>query len=811
MTLTEEEDFPHLDDKKKEQIILELKNEIKKQKEIYLYKGQNILDEMNKENDISVEQKNINKNKNELLDNSPKMLTININPEKNPKDNAIFENEEYLNKNINYETNLIFKEINNFILKNNQKINNEKSLLFSFGNDKINDFNELKKLPLQQPKMADLLEKQKIAINSSNNLNISKEDIKKKDYINQINYKKNILFSEISLNNKNQIEINKVNQIKKNNLFNNKSKLKNKIDTSKSIKNTYIRYSKKIKKKNNKVKEQKSANKIEKNFSNINLKKKSVPHNIVPNEKSMEKFKKIQLEINNKFNEEYTFKPNLFKKKNDKETKEERYQRLSRPKSYEIKGNHLIKNEEQKLNAKININNKINPKNVSNRLYKLHQQIRNKKAQIQKIFEEKQMDECTFAPKLNNYSKKIMNRTYSNIHFNERNDNFIKQKKENMIKLCEEIDKKAKEKSIPKINEESKIILANQYNNNYINDINVYNRLYENNYYSNNNINLNENNNDLTDIKLNNKMHGIKGFLERQKIFENLKKENLNRYKQDNMYDNEKNEELTFIPKINSTSDLIVKINSQRMEEDIDDKYKRLYDEAEKIKQKKEELKFLYDSKYDFTPKINELSKIICTNIFYNKDNITNNKIRRRIIKNEIDNECTFKPKCLNNEKYKNIKSNYKYDNNMAEKIQVELNNKNNKINILKSEKLYNYLKECRFAPHINKNISNFNTNDDIYYQSGLKTYINRMEKSKQTKKEQEEREKKIFLTGENWRPKDIKKIPKPFNLSINNNKIKIEKIKEEIKNEEMKECSFKPITNESKTKNIVKKILNEK
>ena len=122
-----------------------------------------------------------------------------------------------------------------------------------------------------------------------------------------------------------------------------------------------------------------------------------------------------------------------------------------------------------------------------------------------------------------------MNRTYNNIHFNERNDNFIKQKKENMIKLCEEIDKETKEKSIPKINEESKIILANQYNNNYINDINVYNRLYENNYYSNNNINLNENNNDLTDIKLNNKMYGIKGFLERQKIFENLKKENLNR------------------------------------------------------------------------------------------------------------------------------------------------------------------------------------------------------------------------------------------------------------------------------------------
>ena len=87
---------------------------------------------------------------------------------------------------------------------------------------------------------------------------------------------------------------------------------------------------------------------------------------------------------------------------------------------------------------------------------------------------------------------------------------------------------------------------------------------------------------------------------------------------------------------------------------------------------------------------------------------------------------------------------------------------------------------------------------------------MEQMERAKQAKKEKEEREKKVFLTGENWKQNNMNMVPKPFKLSKNNNN-KIEKIREEIKNEEMKECSFKPITNESKNKDMVKKLLSEK
>ena len=165
-------------------------------------------------------------------------------------------------------------------------------------------------------------------------------------------------------------------------------------------------------------------------------------------------------------------------------------------------------------------------------------------------------------------------------------------------------------------------------------------------------------------------------------------------------------------------------------------------------------------------------------------------------------------------QKYNYIQSNYKYDNYLSEKIKQEINNKNKKINILKAEQLYNNIKECKFIPEINKNVSNLNINninDDIFYQRGLKKYMDQMERAKQAKKEKEEREKKVFLTGENWNSNKLNMVPKPFNLSKNNNKNKIEKIKEELRNEEIKECSFKPITNESKNKDIVKKLLKEK
>jgi hypothetical protein len=73
------------------------------------------------------------------------------------------------------------------------------------------------------------------------------------------------------------------------------------------------------------------------------------------------------------------------------------------------------------------------------------------------------------------------------------------------------------------------------------------------------------------------------------------------------------------------------------------------------------------------------------------------------------------------------------------------------------------------------------------------------MEKARKAKRDKEEREKEVFVSGENWSRDNLFTIPKPFKLSyqVVDNKKKEEMIKKN-KESELKECTFKPVTNES-------------
>ena len=115
---------------------------------------------------------------------------------------------------------------------------------------------------------------------------------------------------------------------------------------------------------------------------------------------------------------------------------------------------------------------------------------------------------------------------------------------------------------------------------------------------------------------------------------------------------------------------------------------------------------------------------------------------------------------------------------------------------------------ECNFSPEINKKMPNFEENKPIYMK-GMAKYLNQMEKARQAKRDKEQREKEVFLTGEGWSKNNGATVPKPFKLSYQNSQ-KMKNSKKERENEEKKECYFKPKTNESKNREIIKKLLNE-
>ncbi len=108
-------------------------------------------------------------------------------------------------------------------------------------------------------------------------------------------------------------------------------------------------------------------------------------------------------------------------------------------------------------------------------------------------------------------------------------------------------------------------------------------------------------------------------------------------------------------------------------------------------------------------------------------------------------------------------------------------------------------MQECKFHPDIKKDAPNYDVKEPIMMK-GFAKHIEQMEKARKAKRDKEEREKEVFVNGDNWSRDNLITIPRPFKLSYQNadNKNKKDEIFKKTKDYEMKECTFKPSTNES-------------
>ena len=690
----------------------------------------------------------------------------------------------------NYETN--YNNINNNFNYRNQKTkfqnpNKNKSI-------KLNEYNQY-----NNQKNNNQINYQNESINNDN---IYESNIQDNNNINKSNYT-NINYSRYNFDN----PLGYDNDFMKKNI------------TS----NIYTQYQNNIKsfnqnKLNNNINSSDAYTKIKKNKTQQKKFNKS-SDNIFA-QKNREKFLSMKKELEDKFAQEHPFKPKINKsiKKNKNkilnETEQERYNRLSRPKIFDINEKKKKRDlEELKKISELNTikpTYKVNPKEVSNRLYNISNTLKQKKDKIKQSYEESQNKEYSFVPEINPYSKILMDK-YEFKPIYERNEDFEKNKLNNIIKKRQEIEKEQKQLCKPKINSNSKKIVEQQKNvGGYPPYEDIYEKLYRENInkdtknlatrdlkectftpkvnpisnllVSNNNINYNMNNEE-----------NMKDFLERQKMYEDLRKKKLEKNKENNNY------EYTFKPEINSNSDLLVKCNPERFNENQLDKYSRLYQDAQRIKIKKEKLENELNNKYDFTPKINELSKYIGRKPDFDELNLIKEKLPKDEKKEE---EYDFTPELYQNSKYKNIKSNYKNDQGMLSRINEEVQNKKEKIETLQKMKENDDISKFNFTPEINKDMPDFENNKPMYMK-GMARYLNQMEKARQAKRDKEQREKEVFITGEGWNKNNGITVPKPFKLSYQNNPKK-----ENIK-EENKECNFKIKNNENKNREIIKKLLN--
>ena len=412
-------------------------------------------------------------------------------------------NNEYEEGNNDYEENN--NEQNNYLNENQYDYYNNN---FENQNDYENNYNIIQ----NQNKNASIQFNQinnqyKIDNTLYQNKGEENKEINPANY-NKINYSKYNFDNPLGYDNelmKNNIKNYSYNN-KLNREGNEKIKIKNNQDSNPAL----------VNQKKNNIKKNKSKSK---KINNISI------DNILAS-KNREKFNLMKKELEDKFAQDHPFKPKINKKYKSSnkisETEQERYNRLSRPKIFEINEKKRKKDlEELKKISDLNSikpNHKINPKDVSNRLYNLSRELKIKKDKIKKSYDESQNKEYSFTPEINPFSKVLMDK-YEQKPIYERNEDFEKNKTNNIIKLRQEIEKEQKERCKPKINPNSRKIVQMQRNN--------------------------------------------VGYEEYEDVYDRLYKENINKDLKN--LGNRELKECTFAPKVNAISNLLVSNNGQNL------------------------------------------------------------------------------------------------------------------------------------------------------------------------------------------------------------------------------------------------------
>lgn len=565
--------------------------------------------------------------------------------------------------------------------------------------------------------------------------------------------------------------------------------------------------------------------------------------------KSKDKFTKLKEEIREKFKNEHTFKPNVVytfaKTKVDRESgdQNELYNRLSEPKVKRV--NERMKKKEELENSKlkldcpfkptisnnsrnlagkkaveydyynsINIGNELEKKShiipnnkvgiANERLFKLSEQLREKREKMRRNYLEKKENEFKFAPQIFENSKNLMKKYENQAPIYERYNEVAKNKQELIYKKraeVENVETMCYNHHVPKINKKSVEIL-NRRKDYSCDDIRsrlpVNERLYllgcekiakkkeiKNDVDPNctftpiiNNSSINQNNtfhkeyynksaihtmNNST-MTCRNDIGNIHDFLNRQKIYEDIKYEKLEKLR------NKSVDIKLFKPQINTTSDILMRADISRSGETKEEKIERLYKkDIEKYNQRKKVLQEFYYSQYDFKPKINQVSKFVGrdTKIDELSKKVESDKIKALKANSELEEEYSFKPDFISKKsgKYAYVQSGYALDEGIMDRINNQIECKKENIEMIKRKMEREELKEAVFQPELNEYMPNFNHNKPIQLK-GFAKHLEKMNKARQAKLDKEEREKEVFITGENWSRDHLITIPKPFKLS---------------------------------------------
>ena len=115
-------------------------------------------------------------------------------------------------------------------------------------------------------------------------------------------------------------------------------------------------------------------------------------------------------------------------------------------------------------------------------------------------------------------------------------------------------------------------------------------------------------------------------------------------------------------------------------------------------------------------------------------------------------------------------------------------------------------MKACTFTPEVvNTNIM-FSEHTEV---KGLDIFLENQEKARRIADEKKEREDKVFFKNlKELDPDQHYTIPQPFELHPSTRNVKVNKLKAELHEKEIRECTFQPQTTEARNRSTINRLI---
>ena len=305
---------------------------------------------------------------------------------------------------------------------------------------------------------------------------------------------------------------------------------------------------------------------------------------------------------------------------------------------------------------------------------------------------------------------------------------------------------------------------------------------------------------------------GELSFLERQERHIAQREQRLMRRMEENTH------EFTFTPVVTKSSAKILEKSRHRARgrETVMERVERMSRHESKLQEnKKDNIKDEYYNQFSYKPSVNRVSDKLAHStplselVQNQKHKMKMEKVREKV-ERETMRECTFKPKIDRRSRSMTPPASRRImvsePDTITDRVRERKLEKEAAIREMRCSREFEELRDCSFKPNINRRI--IQAKGPVVVR-GLVRHLEVQQSAIRKAEEKKMREDKAFYRNVSKAPVCYT-VPEPFELTKTNKSERLEKVKKDAEKAEMRECTFRPMTNAGKSKALLDKLLHD-